>query len=169
MTINTQPEITRGPLITPRQMAALFGLAQWIGEALIGLIPWIVYVIVHRFSTLPLTATCPKESLNPLNQTYFGCTPIIESASQEICILAVVISGLAVLSVVPLGRQTRQITIWTRLLILLAILALIFGSLFYALFTAHLDKDADTVTYYLLAVALLSSLFLSIEGAILAA
>jgi len=158
------------PLLTPRRKAAVHGIAQWIGEAIIGLIPWAVWFAIHRFSNLPLIATCPNQAPSQVNQTYVNCTPLVDSPSQEICILAVVISGLAVLSVVPLGKERqRQITTFTRVLILLAVLSLIFGSLFYALFTAHMDKDADIVTYYILATALSSSLCLAIEGAILAA
>jgi hypothetical protein len=93
----------------------------------------------------------------------------MESASQEVCILAVVISGLAVLSVVPIGTHERPITVWTRPLILMAVVSLIFGSLFYALYSAHLDQSADVVSYAVLVVALISSLFLAVEGAILAA
>jgi hypothetical protein len=156
--------------MTPRRTAALHGIGQWLGEAVIGVIPLIVYVLVHRYSTLPITATCQGVSRVTNPPILAGCLPIIDSPSQEICILAVVISGLAVLSVVPLIRERpRQITGFTRLLILLALVSLIFGSLFYALFTAHLDKNADTITYYILGTALISSLCLSIEGAILAA
>jgi hypothetical protein len=147
--------------------AGFFGFAQWTGEALIGLIPWILYVIVNEYSSLPAIGICSAATYNAYTKQYSGCIPLPENASPEICILAVVISGLAVLSVVPFGRRQREITIWTRLLVLLAILALIFGSLFYALFTAHLDRNADTIVYIVLLAALVSSLCLSIEGAIL--
>jgi hypothetical protein len=148
--------------------AALHGIGQWLGEAVIGLIPLIVYELVHRYSSLPLTATCPKQTLNPYYPTLQNCVPLVESSSQEVCILAVVISGLAVLSVVSLGQHNqRKITGWTRILILLAVVALVFGSLFYGLITAHLDHDATSITYYVLAVALMSSFFLAVEGALL--
>jgi hypothetical protein len=154
---------------SPRKMAALHGIGQWLGEAVIGLIPLIVYELVHRYSKLPLIAICPDQVLNPVTKELRNCIPLLESPAQEVCILAVVISGLAVLSVVPLGKnRQRQVTVWTRLLTLLAVLALIFGSLFYFLFTAHLDREATAIVYYVLSVALLSSFFLSIEGAILA-
>jgi len=153
-----------------RWLAAFLGIGQWLGEAAIGLIPLFVYELVHRYSSLPMTATCTKAVVQAYMPPQLNCTPIVESSSQEVCILAVVISGLAVLSVVPLGhKNARKITGWTRILILFAVIALITGSLFYALFTAHLDRDATTVTYYVLAMALLSSFFLSVEGAILAA
>jgi hypothetical protein len=97
--------------------AGFFGFAQWIGEALIGLIPLILYVIVNKYSSLPVIAICSGSAYNALTKQYVGCEALPESASPEICILAVVISGLAVLSVVPFGRRQREITIWTRLLV----------------------------------------------------
>jgi hypothetical protein len=160
----TDPQPTGSPVT-----AAFYGFAQWIGEAVIGLIPWIVYVYVNTYSDVPITGLCSKQSFNQYNKTYMSCAPLSQSASQEICILAVVISGLAVLSVVTLGARHRPITIWTRLLTLMAILALIFGALSYGFFMSHLDRNADTITYAILAVALFSSLCLAIEGAILSA
>ena len=146
--------------------AGLHGVGQWVGEAVIGLIPLAIFEGVHRYATLPVAATCPKQAQTPYGLS--NCTLLVENSSQEVCILAVVISGLAVLSVVPLGLQKpRKITIWTRILILFAVVALIFGSLFYGLFTAHLDREATSITYNVLYVALLSSFFLAVEGAIL--
>jgi hypothetical protein len=160
----TPPKKGAGDLV----WAGLHGIGQWVGEAVIGLIPLVIYEGVHRYSSLPLTATCPQQPFNGITKALFNCTAVVENSSQEVCILAVVISGLAVLSVVSLGLQKpRKITIWTRILILLAVVALIFGSLFYGLFTAHLDKEATSITYNVLYVALLSSFFLAVEGAIL--
>jgi glucan phosphoethanolaminetransferase (alkaline phosphatase superfamily) len=155
------------PEILEYLKAALRGTVQWVAEAIIGVIPLAVYAYIHQFSNLPITAICSDGGSNASKLS--DCKPIIDSPSQEICILAVVISGLAVLSVVRYARhEPRQITGFTLVLVLLALLALIFGSLSYGLFTAHLDKNADAVTYAILVSALLSSLCLSIEGAILA-
>jgi hypothetical protein len=49
----------------------------------------------------------------------------------------------------------------------LAILSLIAGALFYALFGVRIAQDADTVTIVVLLTALFSSLGLALEGAIL--
>lgn len=101
-----------------RWLAAFLGIGQWLGEAAIGLIPLFVYELVHRYSSLPMTATCTKAVVQAYMPPQLNCTPIVESSSQEVCILAVVISGLAVLSVVPLGhKNARKITGWTRILI----------------------------------------------------
>jgi hypothetical protein len=160
----------RAMLANQQCKAAFRGIGQWLGEAVIGLIPWAGYVVIHQYGTLPVTATCPKQNPNPFAPNLLqNCTPLLDSPSQEICILAVVISGLAVLSVVPMGRgQQRKSTVLTRLLVLAALLSLMGGSLFYTLFAGHLDKSADIITYYILATALLSSFFLAIEGEILA-
>jgi len=154
---------------SPRAKAVWNGLAQWAGEAAIGLIPLIVYMLTHRFSRLPITAACPSQPIPTPPTALGGCMALSESAAQEICILAVVISGLALLSTTSIGQAKRQVTMFTRFLVLIALFALIFGSILYAFFTAHLDRDAEAVTYMVLAVALLSSLFLAIEGAILKA
>lgn len=150
-------------------IAVLYGLAQWLGEAVIGVIPLFMYEMAFKYSHRAVIATCPEESI-AANQTYFGCTRIVESPSQEICILAVVISGLALLSIAPISsKKRRTITVFTRLLLIPALISLIAGSLFYAFFTAHLDQNADVITYYILSVALISSLCLAIEDAILSA
>jgi hypothetical protein len=157
------------PAWGPRKQAALHGLLQWIGEAVIGLIPLIVFEAVHSFSRLPVTGICSLGSLDQAKNLYMACIPAPEGASQEICILAVVISGLAVLSVIPITSRQRPITVWTRPLVLVALISLVFGSLFYAMYSAHLDKSADTISSIVLVAALISSLFLAIEGAILEA
>jgi len=84
--------------------AGLHGVGQWVGEAVIGLIPLAIFEGVHRYSSLPIAATCPKQDPNPYTKVLTNCTALIENSSQEVCILAIVISGLAVLSVVPLGN-----------------------------------------------------------------
>jgi hypothetical protein len=83
--------------------------------------------------------------------------------------LTVVISGLALLSVVNLGPRKRKapVTAWSYILIVAAILALLAGALLYAVFGVHINRGADTVTWWVLAIALFSSLCLALEGAIL--
>jgi hypothetical protein len=80
-----------------------------------------------------------------------------------------VISGLALLSLFNLGPKARKapVTPFSFILIVAAILALLAGALLYALFGVHIDRDANAVTWWVLATALSSSLFLAIEGAIL--
>ena len=153
----------------PYKQAAFHGLLQWVGEAVIGLIPLADFLATHIYSRLPISGLCSPGSLDKAKGIYTSCFPSPETASQEVCILAVVISGLAVLSVAPIASRPREITAWTRPLIVVAVVSLIFGSLFYALFSAHMAENADTLSYVILMFALLSSLFLAIEGAILEA
>jgi hypothetical protein len=141
---------------------------QWAGEAFIGLIPYIAFVVLHKYSRQHLmTALCPAQTPSPANGIVFNCLPLQEDASQEICILAVVISGLALLSIVPLRERPRPITPFTYVLMLLLIGSLIFGAIFYGLFATHNDQGAEAITYLVLFTALGSSLVLTLDGAII--
>jgi len=147
--------------------AIFYGIAQWFGEAVVGFFPLLMYEYVHRFSTLPIIATCPPGP-SPNTLTYDGCTKITETASPEICVLAVVASGLAVLSVIPIGqRERRPITPFTYVLVVMAAAALVTASVFYALFIGHTDRQADTIALWVLGVALASSFALSVENTVL--
>jgi hypothetical protein len=157
------------PEMTPRKLAACHAFAHWIGETCIGLIPLLAFVIMHSYATPTLQIiSCPAKA----HLDYMvlpSCSALPETISQEVCILTVVISGLAVLSLFKFGPKARKapITAFSFILIVAAILALLAGALLYALFGVHIDKDADTVTWAVLATALFSSLFLAVEGAIL--
>jgi hypothetical protein len=155
--------------LTRYTLAILYGLAQWVGEAVIGVIPLFMYEMAFKYSQRPITATCPPQSINA-NNLYYNCTKLLDNPSQEICILAVVISGLALLSTSPItSKKPRTITVFTRLLIVPALISLIAGSVFYAFFIARLDLNADAITYYILFVALISSFCLAVEDAVLSA
>ena len=154
--------------ITPRKRAAFYAGTRWIGESCIGLIPLLAYVIMHNYASSTMQVfSCPKGKIDPA--TALSCTPLADNISQEICILTVVISGLALLSLFNFGPKARKapITIFSFILIVAAILALLAGALLYALFGVHMDRGAEAVTWWVLAVALFSSLFLAIEGAVL--
>jgi hypothetical protein len=152
--------------LSPRWRAALHAVVQWAGETCVGLIPLLAFEMMHKYASVrgdifKCTFTNPP---------YFsGCSPVVESISQEMCILTVVITGLSLLSVVNIGPQRRHAanTVLTYVLIVMTILALLAGMLLYAIFGAHIDREAENVTAGVLAVALIGSLFLSLEGAIL--
>jgi hypothetical protein len=162
-------DATRASRLSPRKLAACHAFTQWIGETCVGLIPLFAFIIMHTY-TAPIVQVfaCPK-SLKIDILTFPQCAPLTDNISQEICILTVVISGLALLSVVNLGPRKRKtpVTAWSYFLIVAAILALIAGALLYAVFGVHIDRGADTVTWWVLAIALFSSLCLALEGAIL--
>jgi hypothetical protein len=154
---------------TGKYVSAIFyGIAQWFGESVVGLFPLLMYESVHRFSTLPIMATCPAGTLT-IDGTYNGCTKITETPSPEICVLAVVASGLALLSVTPISRrEKRPITSFTYFLLVMALVALVTASVFYALFlSGQTAGQADTIALVILVAALASSLCLSIESAVL--
>jgi hypothetical protein len=155
--------------MTARKWAACHAFAHWVGETCIGLIPLLAFVIMHNYATSTLQIlSCPAGA--KLDFTIFpSCSPLSETISQEACILTVVISGLAVLSLFNFGPKARKapITAFSFILIVFAILALLAGALLYALFGVHIDKDAQSVTWGVLGTALFSSLFLAIEGAVL--
>lgn len=156
------------PKLTPRRQAALRAFIQWVGENSIGLIPLGAYLIVHSYSTKTFDVLVCAPGLPP-SSSVSQCTSLPFSAAQEICILTVVVAGLTVLSAFHLGPRKRHAppTVFTNLLMLFAILSLIAGAIFYALFSARIAQDADTVTIMVLLTALFSSLCLTLEGAIL--
>jgi hypothetical protein len=152
--------------LSPQKLAACHAFTQWFGETCVGLIPLLAYLIMHSYSTSPITIlSCPVSTPVVLSP----CSLLPDNISQEICILTVVISGLALLSVLNVGPHKRKapVTAWSFILIVAAILALLAGALLYALFGVHIAKNADSITWFALATAISSSLFLAIEGAIL--
>jgi len=154
---------------TPRRLAAWHATACWIGETCIGLIPLLAFTIMHKYASSPIQIiSCPTKA--KLDYTIIPfCNALPDNISQEVCILTVVISGLAVLSLFSLGPRARKspITPFSYFLIVAAILSLLAGAILYALFGVHIDRGAETITYWVLAIALFSSLSLAIEGAIL--
>lgn len=154
--------------LSARKSAAVRAFIQWLGENSIGLIPLGAYLIVHSYSAKTFDVLICPQGLSP-DALASRCSSLPFSAAQEICILTVVVAGLTVLSAFHLGSRKRQAppTVFTHLLMLAAILSLIAGAIFYALFSARIAQDADTVTILVLATALLSSLCLALEGAIL--
>jgi hypothetical protein len=157
------------PAITPRKLAACHAVAHWLGETCIGLIPLLAFVIMHSYSAPTVQILeCPAMVRVDFTTLHY-CSPLPETISQEVCILTVVISGLALLSLFRFGPKARKAptTFFSFILIVAAILALLSGALLYALFGVHIDRDAQTVTWWVLATALFSSLSLAIEGAVL--
>ena len=154
---------------TGRKLAACYAFTRWIGETCIGLIPLLAYLLMHNYATpVSQVISCPK-GLKIDWFTIQSCSPVIDNISQEVCILTVVISGLALLSLFNFGPRARkaQSTPFTFILSVAAIVALLAGAILYAVFGVHIDHEAAKVTYWVLATALFSSLCLALEGAIL--
>lgn len=84
---------------------------------------------------------------------------------DEMNILAVVISGLGILTLFgPYGRK-MPFTPMTYLAAIAALGLLIVGSLLYALETAHIGQGAEELTKYVLSLALSVSFYLALEEA----
>jgi hypothetical protein len=148
--------------------AAGNGFVQWVGEAFVGLIPLAAYSVAHWVSKpVYLTALCSQAVTQQYAQFAPNCVQLADNPHQEICILAVVISGLSVLSIAQFapGRRRSPRTAFTYLMMMFSILALAFGALFYALITVHLDKDIAPWSITVLGVALASSFFLAMQEA----
>lgn len=156
-------------VMTPRPLAGWYALGQWFGETCVGLIPLLAYSLIHSYSAPTYRLMVCSGFAEQANKFVPNCTALAEGVSQEICILTVVISGLALLSLFNLGRHQRKAphTWWTRLLIVLCILSLLAGAILYALIGVHLDRGVDGIIWWVLFAALLSSLCLALEGAIL--
>jgi hypothetical protein len=161
--------VWRLPQMTARKLAACHAFTRWIGETCIGLIPLLAFVIMHNYAAPTIQVIACPSGVKIDFSTVRSCSPLLDNISQEICILTVVISGLALLSLFNLGPRARKapVTAFSFILIVAAIIALLSGALLYALFGVHIDRDAATVTWGVLATALFSSLFLAVEGAIL--
>jgi hypothetical protein len=151
--------------------AAVFRASvHWVGETVVGLIPLVAFLIMHTFSIPPgVLVYCPTGVGHA--PTFSACRYLAESVSQEICILTVVISGLALISLGKVGQGGCRppATIFTGLLMLLAICALLAGAILYAIYGAHIDHSADGFTLLMLFVGLFSSFFIALERAILTA
>jgi hypothetical protein len=135
---------------------------QWFGEAVVGLLPLIAHEAIQKAAKLPVVpAVCDSGMTH--------CRAASETPVAEICIVAVVMSGLALLSLVRFGPHRRKAppTMLTFIVGLGALIALIFGLIFYALVTTGINQEIVSLTDYTLASALLTSLFLTLEGAIL--
>jgi hypothetical protein len=149
--------------------AVFNGCVQWAGEAVVGLLPLFAYVLNHGFGTDQLIpALCSPVAHQAFARYADVCADNPDSPLAEICVLAVVISGLSLLSIAQFARGRRQTpkNAITYLMMLLAILSLVAGTLFYARITSHSNEGHEEWTYITLMVALVSSFALAIQESI---
>ncbi len=135
-------------------------VAHWFAEIVVGLTPLIGWVAVHGYAELPwILMRCP--AVGP--RQIADCDPANDGPGAEICILVVVISGLALL---PLShpRQGRPNPLRTVTSACLSSLTLM-GGILYGLIAAGISRDTGGVAIWLLAGALLGSLFVALERA----
>jgi drug/metabolite transporter (DMT)-like permease len=134
----------------------------WLGEALIGLIPLVAHEVIKSFADIP-------KKIMPCPGGAGTCVSMPPEVFAEVCILAVVTSGLCILTIVPFGhrRRTSPLSPWGFIALLATIVSLIVAAILYALTSVGIDRDAHSITYYVLSAALLGSFFLNVERAIL--
>src|SRR5437899_11201393 len=120
--------------LSKRQWGGVYGAVQWGGETCVGLIPLLAFEMMHRYAGL-------KDALRDeilkctKGFTYVSpCKPVVDSISQELCILTVVSAGLAAVSVCSIGpnRRKDENTVLTYILLVICILTLLAGMLLYA-------------------------------------
>lgn len=147
--------------------AGFYGVLQWAGETCVGLIPLLAYFLMHQYG--PQNEDVFQCKTHYDNGVVANCSHVLDNASQEICIIAVVTAGLSILSVCHIGLRPRAEpnTPLTYVLMVINLLALLTGMLLYGLYSAHIDRGADTATLWVLAVSVLGSFFQALEGAIL--
>jgi hypothetical protein len=162
------PEPTKSKLA--RYLNATFnGLVQWACEAVVGLIPLGAYALAHGSDDgRVITALCNHVVLDGAYNAFSTyCVQTPESPLQEICVLAVVISGLSLISIAQFSPSRRQPprTPVTLLMSALAVGSLVAGGILYGQITAHRGV-IDEWVYAALAIALISSLILAIQEAV---
>jgi hypothetical protein len=153
--------------LSPRRRAGLQASVNWVGENTLGAIPLLAYILTHRYRNQQPVYLCPSTVQS--DSTVSVCSALQGSIVQELCILTVVIAGLAVLSFFHLGPRARRAvpTFFTHLLVVLAVASLVGGAILYAMASIYLLKETDFVTNGILVAAALSSFFLRMEEAIL--
>jgi hypothetical protein len=137
----------------------------WLAEGVVGLFPLIGHeIIVAVVGSAPRPFPCFQTG-----QDASICYRMIEGPQREICILAVVFSGITLLNMLPFGHnQGARFTEFTYGLFLLTLCSMFTASLLYAgMFVVDDPSERlNEVVGWTLAFALVSSLALTIEKAI---
>ena len=102
---------------------------MWAGENALGAIPLLAYMLIHNYRA-PVKLFLCSPSTQP-TALVSSCNTVGGTIVQELCILTVVISGLAVLSVFHLGPRARraQPTALTHSLVVISMISLIAGAI----------------------------------------
>lgn len=141
--------------------AVFRAVVLWTGEATIGPLPLMTHVIVTHYSIkVAVPALCDVGMRN--------CREIPEKLpSAEMDILAVIVCGLALLSLINFGpnKKRRIFTPLTYLAGITNVLLMVFGSILYAIVTAGIGQDNESVTTPILILSLVASFYLAFEEA----
>ncbi len=125
--------------------SALCGLLIWVGEVVIGAVPLAAHERVARFTEGTESDPIP-----------------------EVCILAVVISGLSVVSLARFGPHVRPFrhTPFMFVMLLVSVITLMSGAVMYGLAVMKLDRGHTELAYMAVGTALLTSFLVALEKAI---
>lgn len=133
----------------------------WLLEAIVGTVPLIAHYFIHVIAAITtFPAVCDAGTKN--------CRIVTDDPYSEIRILAVVIAGISVIGAFGYGHHFRRsaLTGLTYSLIFVSGAACVVGAIMYAVTTVGLlSANATRTTWWVLAAALGSSLFLSIDKA----
>jgi hypothetical protein len=140
------------------------GFFLWVGEVFIGLTPLLVYLVARRFTAAQThVARCPGDMAGEPHDCHWATNGI----EAEICILTLVLSGLALLSLVRpragvggAGRHFFRIVCAFGL----AIIA-VFAAMLYAWIITGNAYKVDGTVWWLLSGSVLGSFFLAMERA----
>ena len=137
----------------------------WFAEGLVGLFPLIGHeIIIAIIGSSPRPFPCFQSE-----ETGSTCYRIIEGPEQEICILAVVFSGITLLNMIPFGHNRgARFTEFTYALFVLTVFSMFTASLLYAGVAVVADPSqvVKQAIDWTLAFSLASSLALTLEKAI---
>ncbi len=159
---NRHDEGKRGPWRKVGNVC-LSSFVLWAGEAAIGLVPLLTHFTVSTFSNRMVVAAHCRNFEVPLEH----CCVAANTPYAEMNILAVVISGLGLLSLIQFGPRGRR-ALFTPMTFLAAISSiglLIVGSLLYALTASGISAGSENVTYEVLGLAMAVSFYLNLEEA----
>jgi hypothetical protein len=140
--------------------ATIIAVIITIGESVIGLIPIATPFVLNNFAR-------PTTVEYNCNASNWKCEENSSFHYDEANIVTVVFSGLAILSLIPLGKNGRRVscTGLTYAIAIAQIVLITFASVLYALSVLGIAQHHENVTWELLAVSLLGSFYLAAEEA----
>jgi hypothetical protein len=135
------------------------------GEAAVGLIPLMSHLVVANFSRPVLVQYVCAGAYKDMNDCHLITVDKLPLAEMDI--LAVVISGLGLITLFRFGETRRQVrfTPMTYLTAIAGVGLLILGSLLYSFSSAGISANDSTVTIVVLILSVVVSFYLALEEA----
>jgi hypothetical protein len=128
--------------------SVLHGAILWLAEVAIACVPLTAHEIVAEFSG----GAEPSGRFDPI---------------PEICILAVVISGLSIVSLARFGaHEPAKHTPFTFIMLLPSVFSLMSGAVMYGLAAMGLDHGRTSLAYWAVSASLLTSFLITLEKSV---